>query len=367
MSVHVTQLRALFGEITPLTVGLEEEVMLLDAATLDLAPVADKVLVRLAGDDRFTRELPAAQLEIRTRPAATVREAVAQLAEGRRALAAAAGPGLRLAGAGVHPFAAPEGVLNTGERYDRLAAEFGEVARRQLVFALQVHVAVRGEDRALAVYNALRAYLPELAALAANGPLHDGRDSGLASVRPTISELLPRQGIPPVIASWDEHAETLAGFPDAGGWWWELRPHPGHGTLEIRVPDTQATVADSAAVVAVAHALAGWLSERHAAGEELPVFATEAIEPNRISAYRHGVEGELVDLETGERRTTRERLTSLLDAVAPVAARLGCADELRDAHRLVGSNGAIRQRKTGDPRAATAWLADAFLEGIPAA
>ena len=365
MSVDVTQLRAAFGAPSPLTVGVEEEVMLLDAQSLDLAPRADEVLARLEGDERFTRELPAAQLEILTRPCATAGEAVAQLADGRRALAAAVGDELRLAASGVHPFAAAEGVLNTGDRYDAIAAEYGVIARRQLVFALQVHVAVRGEDRALAVYNALRSYLPELAALAANGPFHGGRDTGLASVRPTIGEQLPRQGVPPAIASWEEHVATLDWVGDAGGWWWELRPHPTHGTLELRVPDAQATVADAAAVVAVAHALAGRLCERHDAGEALPVAPTWRIEENRWSACRHGVEGEMADLATGERRPTRERLHALLDELGPAAERLGCAGELESARELVAANGAIRQRAQGDPRAATVWLADAFLDNPP--
>ena len=97
-----------------------------------------------------------------------------------------------------------EGELNRGARYDRTIDEYGRIARRQLVFGLQVHVAVRGADRALAVYNALRSYLPELLALAANAPFYGGEDSGLATVRPKLNELLPRQGVPPAIPSWDE-------------------------------------------------------------------------------------------------------------------------------------------------------------------
>ena len=364
MTVDVTQLRAAFGAPSPLTVGVEEEVMLLDAGTLDLAPRAEEVLVRLEGDARFTRELPASQLEILTTPTATAGEAVAQLAEGRRALAAAVGDEMRLAAAGAHPFAETEGVLSTGGRYDAIADEYGVIARRQLVFALQVHVAVRGEERALAVYNALRSYLPELAALAANAPFHGGRDTGLASVRPTIGEQLPRQGVPPPIASWEEHAEALGWFADRGGWWWELRPHPAHGTLELRVPDTQTTLTDAAAVVAVAHALVGRLCERHDAGEQLPVAPTWRIEENRWSATRHGVEGALRDLATGEPMPTRERLRALLAELAPSAERLGCAAELAGAEALVEANGAIRQRRVGDARAATAWMADMFLQDI---
>ena len=125
------------------------------------------------------------------------------------------------------------------------------------MFGLHVHVAIRGADRALAVYNALRSHLPELAALAANAPFYEGRDSGLASVRSRISGLLPRQGVPPALPSWDAYEEALrwCAFDDPRQWWWELRLHPVFGTVEVRVPDTQTTVADTAAVGAVVHAL----------------------------------------------------------------------------------------------------------------
>ena len=143
------------------------------------------------------------------------------------------------------------------------------MARRQLVCALQVHVAVGGADRTLAVYNALREHLPELAALAANAPFHAGADTGLASIRPKISEGLPRQGIPPAFASWEELAaelrwgRTAGALPELALWWWELRPHLSHGTLELRVPDAQTTIAEAAAVAAVGQALVVRLAERH--------------------------------------------------------------------------------------------------------
>ena len=219
------QLRAAFDAPAPLTVGLEEELMLLDPETLDLLPRALDVLARADGDARFKPELPAAQLEIVTRPERTVPGALAALAAGRRDLAAlAAGIG-RLATAGVHPFAAAEGVLNRGERYDLTAREYGFIARRQLVCGLQVHVAVGGADRSLAVYNALRGYLPELTALAAAAPFHEARDTGLATIRPIVCVQLPRQGVPPAFASWEALAAELrwgaaaGGVPEPRRWW----------------------------------------------------------------------------------------------------------------------------------------------------
>jgi carboxylate-amine ligase len=352
-----------------LTVGVEEEIMLLDPRTLELSDCAPELMERLEGDPGFKLELPASQLEITTPPRRDVPSAMRDLAAARATLLAASDGLARPAAAGVHPFSAVEGRLNSGSRYDRTANEYGVIARSQLVCALQVHVAVGGADRTLAVYNALRRYLPELAALASNAPVYQGRLTGLASVRPKISELLPRQGIPPRLDSWDELADELrwgaaaGAVPDTGSWWWELRPHPRYGTLELRVPDAQTSLADAGAVVAVAHALVVSLAERHDAGDSVNDPPTWRIEENRWSACRHGVEGTLADLDTGERRLTRERLHALLAQLEPAANRFSAADEIEHAHRLVERNGALAQRDVvarNGPVGLARWLADRF-------
>jgi carboxylate-amine ligase len=362
-------LRAAFDSPEPLTLGLEEELMLLDPESLDLLPRAAEV-VDGAADERFKLEMPASQLELCLPPARSVPEAIAALAAARCDLAAAAAPVGRLAAAGVHPFAAPLGPLNAGERYALTEDEYGDIARSQLVCALQVHVAVGGADRSLAVYNGLRPWLPLIAALAANAPFHAGRDTGLASVRPKIGEQLPRQGIPPAIASWEAFADALAwgaasgAVPEPRRWWWELRPHPAFGTLEVRVPDAQATVEDAAAVAAVVHALCGWLAARHDAGAPLTTADTWRVEENRWSAARWGMDAELADLTTGERTPARACLSALLAELAPVAEQLGCGAELASAERLAQHGGAARQREVaarGGVRAVAAYLADAYV------
>jgi carboxylate-amine ligase len=364
------RLRAPFEARTAMTVGLEEELMLLDPATLDLAPCAPEVLARLGDDARFKEEMPAAQLEIVGPPAATVGEAAAAVATARRDLVAAAEGLAVLGGAGVHPFAAGEGVLNGGERYEAIAAEFGAVARRQLVFGLHVHVAVPGADRALAVYNALRGELPALAALGAASPWYEGADTGLASVRPKICDLLPRQGVPPGIPTWEALAEAFAWgrasgrFTDPGQWWWEARLHPVHGTVEVRAPDAQATVADSAAIAAVVHALVATLAARHDAGEALGMAPTWKIGENRWSACRHGVEGVWIDPATGATEPMRGHLHALLDALAPAAKELRCAAELEAARDLVERPRAAQARVVAREAGATglaAYLAGRFL------
>jgi len=363
-----------FDAVAPFTVGIEEEAMLLDGETLDLAPRAADVLARLEGDARFSRELPAAQVEIATVPAAHAGDALGQLAAARADLIAACEGVARPAAAGVHPFAAPAGELNDGDRYAHIHATYGPVARRQLVAALQVHVAVGGAERTLAVHDALRSFLPELAALSANGAFYDGRDSGLASARPLVCGLLPRQGVPPALGSWERVAAELAWGAEAGTvaepqlWWWELRPHPRWGTLELRVPDAQTTLADAAAVVVVAQALVVWLAERFDAGEPLPVATGWRIEENRFDALRHGLDGELADLASGERTPTRERLAALLETLAPIAERLGAGALLPYARALAERNGAIRQREIAAERGVrglAAWMAERYGDPLP--
>jgi glutamate---cysteine ligase / carboxylate-amine ligase len=373
MAFTADSLSAAFDAPAPLTVGLEEELMLLDPETLELAPVSREAIAALGGDPGFKPELPASQLEILTAPAPDVPAAMRELAAGRARLAAGVAGIARPAAAAVHPFSHTEGELNEHERYERTKREFGRHARRQLVCALQVHVAVGSAAGTLAVYNALRSYLPELAALAASAPFHGGVDTGLASVRPKISEELPRQGIPPAIESWEAFAEALdwgarAGVvPEPAVWWWELRPHPRWGTLELRVPDTQATLTDAGAVAALSHALVGWLAGRHEAGEELPVDPTWRIEENRWSACRWGVQGTLADLRTGDRKPTAARLRELIDALGPAAARLGCAGELERARELAQRNGAMRIREVaadGGVHAVAEWLTERFGDGL---
>ncbi|HEX2127752.1 MAG TPA: YbdK family carboxylate-amine ligase [Solirubrobacterales bacterium] len=370
-----TDIAAAFDRAEPLSVGVEEELMLLRPGDRALVPEADRVLELLGGDPRFKQELPASQIESLTTPCGDIGELAEQLSSARRDLAAKVGGVVELAAAGVHPLAPPAGELNSAPRYDAAAEYYGPaVLQRQLVCALQVHVAPGSAESALAVYNALRSYLPVIAAIAANAPFYDGRDTGCASIRPHISSLLPRQGVPPALADWEEFAAGLAwgkaggAMPDAGSWWWELRPHVKFGTLELRVPDAQTTVADAAAIAAFVQSLVGWLSERHARGETLPVHPSWRIAENRWLAARDGVEARLLDLDTGHRRPLREDAGRLLAELHPVAEGLGCADRFGAIEALVQRNGAIRQREVAAERGLEGlvrWLSEEFLAASP--
>jgi carboxylate-amine ligase len=339
-------LRAAFDAVEPLTIGVEEEVMLLDGETLQLAPRAGELLAALGGDPRFKLELPAAHIELLTPATASVPAAIGHLAGARRDLQrAAAGLGLRVAGAGAHPFSAPSGLLNRGTHFDAMRDGFGAVAGLQLVCGLHVHVAVGGANATIAVHDMLRGHLPELAAQAACAPFYIGRDSGLASVRPRIASLLPRQGMPPALGNIDGFARELewgaraGALPHGRRWWWELRPHATYGTLEVRVCDTQATLAETAAMTATIHALVAALRERHLAGERAHPPPGWRLDENRWSACRDGVAGAMADPVTGVLEPTRDRLERLLTAIRPHGERLGCARRLDDARAMLATGG----------------------------
>jgi carboxylate-amine ligase len=359
--------RAAFAHERSFTLGVEEELLLVDPVSFELAPAVDEVVPLLGGDPRFARELRPSQLETVSRVCATAADACREMAAARRDLVAAVAGRYRLVASGTHPWSTAWGVITEGEHYRRIADEYTWAAQRSLACGLHVHVAVDDPDRALAVFNAMRSYLPELAALTANSPYFEGHDIGMCSIRPKLNDAFPRSGIPPAFRSWDELFRfTEWGrkgglFPDASHFWWDLRPHLQHGTLEVRVADTQTSVVDGAAAVALIQALAAWLADRHDRGEELPVHEAHWISENAWRAHRYGVRGWLVDLESGEREPTRARLERLLTQLEPYADDLGGLDHLRDARVLLAGNGSDRQRYVYEGRGRVGlvrWLAD---------
>jgi carboxylate-amine ligase len=356
-----------FDHTLSYTIGVEEELMLVDPVSFDLAPAVDRVLALVDRDARYTRELRSAQLEIVTPVCASAADACRELGHARRHLIERIGGDVRLLGSGTHPFSTRHGEITEALRYRQIADEYVWTVTRSLMCGLHVHVAVPGADRALAVYNRLRSYLPELAALGANSPFFEGVDSGMCSIRPKLNELCPRSGVPPAFETWAdlvryvEWGQRGGLFPDASHFWWELRPHPVHGTIEIRVADTQTRLEDATAIVALIQALVAFISERFDAGEHLPVHETHWIAENAWRGHRYGVRGWLVDLDTGEPVPTRERLSRLIDELEPYAARFGSEGQLHDARSLLAGNGCERQRYVHEregPVGLTRWLVE---------
>ncbi|MGW1345132.1 carboxylate-amine ligase [Kribbella sp. NPDC002412] len=357
-SIDAGQLRSLFAGTVAGTVGFEEELLLVRRGTWLPAEVAD--VVDRIGDPRVKPELPACQLEIATSVHRDVADAIEELRSCRKLIAGACGEDLAAIAAPVHPLLDGPATLAPTTRAAGLGARYREVIGRQLVSSLQVHLAFGDADCTLGVYHALRNRLPELAALAGAAPFAAGRDTGLCSVRPVVAAQLPRQGVPPIISSWEQFADDLAwavrggAMSGASEWWWELRPHVRYGTLELRVLDVQATVARSSAVARLVHALAARLAELHYAGELEPPAPSWRIAENRWMALRDGVRGELLDLRTGETRSTRRCLHDLVEAAEPYAP-----GDLDDVRAMVADPPVEHLRALG-PERVVPWLADVF-------
>ena len=298
------RLRSVLDSIAPYTVGVEEEYVLVDPETLAPAPVAASVLETLNGDRRLVCELQRCQVEAVSPISVTVADIVRELSGARNLLGACAtGTALPVA-VGVHPLAREMGPVTDAPRYDLVASAHPLAARRTLACGLHVHVAVSGAERALAVYNALRSYLPLLGAVAANAPFFEGTDSQMASVRPTLLRHLSRTGIPPAFDSIGAYADFLvwsrsAGAHDATHHWWDLRLHPYTGTIEVRVADVPTCIEDTGALTALIQTLAFWLAARDEGGEQLEFDPTERIEANARLAARYGVNARLASCIDG--------------------------------------------------------------------
>ena len=352
-------LRDVFDRIASFTIGAEEEYFLVDPESYELIPAAQLVLEREEGDGRIAAELRAAQIEAITPVCATVRELQRELTSIRQLVSAGLTDAALVVAAGTHPLALAPGEVTRRLRYQRLVAQNPWAGKQVLTCGLHVHVAVGGADRALAVYNTLRSYLPEIIALAANAPIYRGEDSGLATVRPKLNQVWPRAGVPPSFGSWHE----VAGFgrwaqrggvmPDDSHQWWDLRLRPRYGTIEIRAADVQTRLEDSATVAALVQSLVYDLACRYDAGDPLPVDPGERITENAWLATRDGVAGWLIDLATGERIETSERLHLLAEQLLPSAATLGCDRELLGIGRIVLEGGGSAQQRrafeTGGP------------------
>jgi carboxylate-amine ligase len=345
-----------FGAGPPYTVGVEEEYMLLDPETFALVPRAERLLAAEAGGEfsvHIAPELFESLVEFHTGVCADVGEAARELRRLRRHAAEAVHDlGARLGSAGTHPFALFEREpIMQRDRYRKLIDQLQYAGRRELIYGLHVHVAVADPDRAIRIVNALRAHLCELVALSANSPFWRGVPTGFASCRHLIFSAFPRSGPPPQFRDYEEYADLIGALVEGGciedytRTWWDVRPHPKFGTVEVRVMDAVTNVEDAIALAAYVQALV----RRYDDGDAPfchPVVAHE----NKWRAARYGLDGTVVQ---GGATPIRAVIAQTLRELAPYARELGCTDELAGVERILREgNGASRQLAAGDARAA---------------
>ena len=341
------------GAEAPWTVGIEEEVMLLEPNAWNLTSRSEEVLAALPEEmtERTQAETHGSALELATEPHGDVGGAIEQLRRLRTGLADVLEPlDVRAAVAGTHPFTLWEDVeVSQGARYQFLYSSLRELARREPTFGLHVHVAVPNPEQAVRAYNRLRAHLPILLALSGNSPFWQGRDTGLCSMRTPLFQAFPRVGIPREFRSYDDYVEGIDvllrcdAFPEPTFLWWDVRLQPRFGTLEVRVMDAQTRVADTAAIAALVQCLVRLEALEGHASHAL-VTRPEVLDENRFIAARDGMGALLVDPGLECRRPARDWVEELLVACAPHAADLGCTDELASVRALAATTGAVRQR-----------------------
>jgi len=334
------------------TIGIEEELMILDAESLELVNAVES-LIEGEPPERIKPELMESVLEIATSPQPDTAAAGRELRALRaRVTAAAARHGLTIGSAGTHPFAMwEEQRIVARPRYRDLVSDLRFVARQELLFGQHVHVGLDGREKAIHVANGMRVHLPVLLALSANSPFWRADATGLASTRTPIFRAFPRVGIPPTYADWADWEANIdfmvesRVIEDYTYLWYDVRPHPNFGTVEVRVMDAQTRVEHTLGLAALIQAMVKELAEHFEAGRELSTYPYQMIDENKWLAARHGLDGELVDLPSRERVSTRALARRLLDRLREHAVELGSAAELAGVEDLLErGNGAQRQR-----------------------
>jgi carboxylate-amine ligase len=338
-----------FGDGDPYTLGVEEEYMLLDPTSFDLVQHIETVLDAVEGDalaDQINAELMQSVLEIATPVCTTAGDVMRELSTLRGYVRdVGRDHGLRVGSAGTHPYSLFERQRITAkDRYHALIDQLQYVARRELIFGMHVHVAVDDPDKAIQVVNGLLPHLAPLLALSASSPFWRGEPTGLASSRQIDFSAFPRSGPPPRFHDYADYASVVGQLERTGciadytHIWWDIRPHPKWGTIEVRICDAVTRVEDAVAIAAYCQALVKLLSETYDAGEEIPSHHRILTSENKWLAARYGLEAPVMDLSTGRRiriplaklvrRTVRE--------LEPHARELGSERELEGIAAILG-------------------------------
>jgi carboxylate-amine ligase len=348
------------------TIGIEEELMILDSESLELVN-AIETLLESAPSGEIKPELMESVLEISTDPCPNTAVAGEQLrALRRQVIQTAATKNLAIGSAGTHPFAMWEDQrIVQRPRYRDLISALRFVARQELIFGMHVHVGVDDADKAIHIANGMRVHVPVLLALSANSPFWRADATGLASTRTPIFRAFPRVGMPPTYENWEDYErriEFMVGtrvIADYTYLWYDVRPHPNFGTVEVRVMDSQTHVEHTLGLTALVQALVKELGEHYESGLKLSRYPFEMLDENKWLAARHGLDGELVDLPTADRVSTRALARRLLDRMRAHSQDLGSEAELEGVEDLL-------ERGSGSARQVVVYEANHDLREVAA-
>jgi glutamate---cysteine ligase / carboxylate-amine ligase len=339
---------------TSFTVGIEEELMICDAETLELAQAIETILGDVPeGIQGYVKpELMQSVLEVATLPCSNVPDAGEQLRALRRCVReVAARNGLAIGAAGTHPSALYADQLIVDQpRYQELAAELKWIAEQELIFGAHIHIGIDDAEKAIYLADGMRGYLPLLLGMSSNSPLWQGRTTGMMSSRTPVFRAFPRVGIPPYYGTWEIYSRRVeqmmegGAIPDYTYLWWDVRPHPNLGTVELRVFDQQTRVEHTIGFAAFAQALAHRLAGEYDEGVPSVEYPHELIDDNKVRAALVGIEGKLIDFDQGIEVPAEEMTLGLIEDLREDARAVGCEDELTQLADLVeNGTGARRQ------------------------
>jgi carboxylate-amine ligase len=358
------------------TLGIEEELMIVHGEGYDLVNAIETLLEDAPAGD-IKPELMESVLEISTDPCGSTVEAGEQLRALRAQVRATAGrSGLTIGSSGTHPFAMWEDQRIVGrDRYRDIISALRFVARQELIFGMHVHVGVDGPDKAIHVADGMRVHVPVLLALSCNSPFWRADVTGLHSTRTPIFRAFPRVGVPPAYGTWQNYADQIDFMVRSGVMedytylWYDVRPHPRLGTVEIRVCDSQTRIEHTLGLAALVQAMVKELCEHFDAGVELSDYPWQMLDENKWLAARHGLDASLVDLPGSDRVSARDLAQRLLDRLRPHAEELGSAAELQGIDDLLrNGTGSERQRKVyeanHDLREVMKEIVEATAEGL---
>jgi carboxylate-amine ligase len=327
-----------FATSAPLTFGVELELQLVSLSDFDLTPASPDLLHLLRRKPfpgNVTPEITESMIEINSSVQTSYKPLLAELVEIRDTLVAAGDLlNIGIAGGGTHPFQHwSEQRISSKPRYQELSILYGYLAKQFTVFGQHVHIGCAHADDALYLLHALSRYIPQFIALSASSPFVQGHDSGFDSARLNSVSAFPLSGRAPFVLSWDEFSTVYFGKMERTGiiksmkdFYWDLRPKPEYGTIELRVCDTPLTVERAAALAAYLQAICRHLLER----KDAPPVEDDYLvyNYNRFQAARFGLDGVITHPKTYEQLPLREDILATLDLMEPHAQALGSVEAL---------------------------------------
>ena len=361
------------------SLGIEVESWLVDRDTRELAGASSDILAEIGASHpggehpKAKHELFECIVEVITGICTTAGEAKSDLAATLAEVnEAAASRNLAVCCSGSHPFSDwSEQVISPNPRYHELVEEMAWMAERLLICGVHFHIGVKSPHKAIVIANAMSGYIPQLLALSASSPYWRGHDTGLASSRSKVFEGLPTAGLPEQIADWDEFETFMETLVSAGSIktirevWWDIRPHPDFGTVELRMCDAMPTLREVASLAALSQCLIHRFDTLLDQGRSLPVPREWILRQNKWRADRHGIGADLIVDESGQTRPVADLVTELIDELEPVADELDCSEELAGVRELLAAGPSyIRQRQVIGSGGTLIDVVDALIDEL---